>query len=278
MSDIPWTKCEKIGAGTYAVVYRCENKSLNKVIALKQFNIDGKGKTEIFYNESGILRNLDHKNIVKYYGVIEHEDSVGILMEHVSGGTVRKLIAEKGPLREETIQKFSQQILEGLAYLHERQIMHRDIKCSNVLLDKLHNCKLTDFGLSKKNENIRSRSGAKTECGSSYWMSPETLSGETYGWKADIWSFGCTVFEMLNKEPPYYGCTTFMAWQKVTKEGITPPSSASRDCREFMEKCFRMDARNRPSAEELLDDRFILRFNESQNSNIARIEITKALY
>lgn len=263
MSDIPWTKCERIGVGTYAVVYRCENKSLNKEIALKHFNIDGKGKTEIFHNELGILRNLAHQNIVKYYGVLKDRDSVGILMEHVRGGTVRKLIEEKGPLCEETIQKFSQQILEGLAYLHDRKIVHRDIKCSNILLDELHNCKLTDFGLAKEDENIRSRSGAKTDCGSYYWMSPETMLGGKYGYKADIWSFGCTVFEMLTREPPYREHTTFVASHKVMDDGITPPSSASSDCRKFMEKCFSKNAKYRSSAKELLKDRFILAFNES---------------
>ena len=264
MSHIPWTKCERIGAGTFAAVYRCKNNSLNTEVALKQiFNIHGKSKRETFYNEVGILRNLENINIVKYYGTLEDDDSVGILMEYVRGGSVRMLIEEKGPLCEETVRKFSLQILEGLEYLHGRQIIHRDLKCTNVLLDEEHNCKLADFGLSKEDEDIHSVSGAKTDCGSFYWRSPESLSGGKYGWKSDIWSFGCTMFEMLTKEPPYHKDTVVIAANKVISVGVTPPLTTSIHCREFMEMCFKQNAKDRPSAKKLLQHNFILVLNES---------------
>ena len=132
--------------------------------------------------EIHILRKIKHKHIVRYYGTAQDKDSLSIFVEYAKGGTIRKLISEKGALCEKVVSKYSQQILEGLVYLHENGIMHRDLKCANILLDDCGNCKLADFGISKFSESLRSRSGAGTDCGSPNWMSPETIKGEKYGW------------------------------------------------------------------------------------------------
>ena len=261
------TKCEKIGYGAYAAVYRCENKEFGINIAMKQVDcLDNKKKVDALRQEMAILKKIKHKNIVRYYGLrLQENDSISILMEYAKGGTIHKLIKSKGALSEKKVSKYSKHILEGMAYLHENRIAHRDLKCANILLGDSDTCKLSDFGLSKNAQDVRSMSGCKTDCGSVYWMSPESFKGEKYGWKCDIWSFGCTVLEMLNKEPPYRELTYCAAMWKIVNEEMTPhfPLTVSHDCKEFTKVCLKRKPELRPSAQELLSYKFISVFNES---------------
>ena len=139
--------------------------------------------------------------------------------------------------------------------------MHRDLKCANILLDDCGNCKLADFGISKFSESLRSLSGAKTDCGTPYWMSPETIKNVKYGWKSDIWSFGCTVLEMLNGKPPYSEISNRITVMfKITQEGMVTnfPPNTTEDCMVFTKACVKYNPEERPSAECLLSHEFML--------------------
>lgn len=187
-----------IGEGSFGKVYRCEIGDTGIEMVVKQvdtsFN-DEKTQQRIdaLDREIKILSELSHEHIVMYCGMIRDNNSFSLLMEYAKGGSVRKLIKNQGALQERDVSKFCQQILKGVKYLHERQIVHRDIKCDNILLDEYNNCKLADFGISKLADNVRLMSGCGTFCGTVYWMSPEVIQCENYGTKSDIWSFGCTV-------------------------------------------------------------------------------------
>ena len=265
LKNIPLIKCEKIGQGGFATVYRCENKKFNIEIAMKKVEYFDKKekKVDALHKEMEILSKLKHKRIVRYYGIIQDKDSVSILMEYAKGGTIRKLISDKGALCEKKVGKYCQQILDGLAYLHETKIVHRDLKCANILLDNRDNCKLTDFGISKHSHNVRSMSGCHTDTGTVYWMSPECIEGKKYGWKSDIWSFGVTVLEMLNKEPPYRELNPHAAMLKIVEEEMAPffPLGTSDHCILFTKMCFQKDPKTRPSAKDLLEHEFISVWN-----------------
>ena len=257
---IPLTKRELLGRGAFGTVYRYENKDCNVEIAMKQFDCLGnKRLIDSLHQEIQILSKLKHNRIVRYYGIRQDKESVSILMEYAKGGTLRKLISDKGALCEKDVSKYCQQILEGLVYIHEMKIIHRDLKCDNILLDDFYNCKLTDFGISKDAENVRSTSGAETDCGSVYWKSPECIQGIKYGWKSDIWSFGCTVLEMLNKEPPNRKLKAVAAMWKIVhnKMDLDFPSGTSDRCILFTKLCLKKNPNFRPSAKELLSHSFI---------------------
>lgn len=218
-------------------------------------------KLDALQQEIQIYRKIKHKHIVKYYGTAQGNYSLSIFVEYAKGGTIKKLISEKVVLCEKVVSKFSHQILQGLVYLHENGIMHRDIKCANILLDDHGNCKLADFGISKFSESLRSMSGGATDCGTPNWMSPETISEGKYGWKSDIWSFGCTVLEMLNGEPPYSQITNrHTVMFKIVQEGIVTsfPPNTTEDCVVFTKACLQKDPKERPSAKDLLSHEFIL--------------------
>ena len=256
-----------IGQGAYGIVYRYENKYNGFEIAVKQVlvgfqNHKMKEKAASLKLEIKILKKLKHKHIVRYYDMIETNQSISLLMEYVNGGTIYDLISKQGSLPEKEVSKYCQQILKGLGYLHEANIGHRDLKCANILLADYKTCKLADFGISK--EDIRSLSGCKTFCGTIYWMSPECIRGQDYGYKCDIWSFGCIALEMLNGEPPYRAMKVYAAMLKIENKGLNPsfPTGTSDHCLEFIKMCVQKEPQKRPSTTALLGYKFISKYND----------------
>ena len=263
-------KRRKIGHGAFGNVYLCENQDTGTEMAMKQVDISYPHKkveeqVRALHREMEILRKINHKHIVRYFGMLQDKDSISILLEYVKGGTIRDLISSRGALQEKIVGKYCQQILKGLAYLHENKIVHRDLKCANILLEDYNNCKLTDFGVSKHDENVQSISGCDTITGSIYWMSPESIQGKRYGNRSDIWSFGCTVLEMLNTEPPFRKFSIHSAVLKIVQEELVPcfPCSTSDHCKLFVKACFHRNDKLRPAAEELLGYEFVSVCNKS---------------
>lgn len=258
-------KREKIGSGAFATVHRYVDEDSGAEKAVKIIDcFKNIVPIDTIRKEVKILERLSHDYIVKFEGFQKLNDSVFIIMEYAKGGTIKSLIKIIGALLEKKVSKYSRQILEGLAYLHNRGIVHRDLKCENILLDDSDNCKLSDFGISKEDKDIHSRSGCDTDCGTVYWRSPESLQGK-HGWKTDIWSFGCTVLEMLNTEPPYRHLSVYKAMTKIVNEGIVPsfPPNTSSHCVLFTKMCIKKNPKSRPSAKELCQQKFIQMSSES---------------
>ncbi len=153
------------------------------------------------------MRDLEHPNIVKYIytDISEDKDGVDILLEYVPGGSIRSLLDKFGVLDEKIIRIYTRQILQGLDYLHSRGIVHRDLKCANVLVNNDATIKLSDFGASKRlgMHETGHYEKSKSLIGSPYWMAPEVILRQGHGSAADIWSLGCVMIEMLTGKPPW---------------------------------------------------------------------------
>ncbi|XP_036995749.1 mitogen-activated protein kinase kinase kinase 2 isoform X3 [Artibeus jamaicensis] len=176
-----------------------------------------------------------------------------------SKGSIKDQLKAYGALTENVTRKYTRQILEGVHYLHSNMIVHRDIKGANILRDSTGNVKLGDFGASKRLQSIcLSGTGMKSVTGTPYWMSPEVISGEGYGRKADIWSVGCTVVEMLTEKPPWAEYEAMAAIFKIATQPTNPklPPHVSDYTRDFLKRIF-IEAKMRPSAEELLRHMFV---------------------
>ncbi|XP_041467063.1 mitogen-activated protein kinase kinase kinase 2-like isoform X2 [Lytechinus variegatus] len=259
-----WQRGRMLGQGAFGVVYVCYDADTGRELAVKQVptensNTDARKEVQSLKQEIELLRNLQHPRIVQYFGCLEENGTLSIFMEFMSGGSVKDELRNYGPLTEMVTRKYTRQILEGTAYLHDHHIVHRDIKGANVLRAS-GNVKLADFGASTRLQTIHSHiTGMKTVTGTPYWMSPEIINGEGYGRRADVWSIGCTVVEMLTTKPPWADYEAMAAIFKIATQPTDPvlPQSVSNDARNFLNLCFKKTLSERPAAAELLGHNFV---------------------
>ena len=154
----------------------------------------------------------------------------------------------------------TRQTLDGLAYLHREGVLHRDLKADNILLDTDGTCKISDFGISKKSDNIYGNDVTNGMQGSVFWMAPEVVrsQGQGYSAKVDIWSLGCVVLEMFAGRRPWAKEETIGAIYKLGSLNQAPPipddvsETVSPNAINFMLNCFTIDPSERPTAETLL--------------------------
>jgi len=210
--------------------------------------------------EIDLLKDLQHENIVQYLYSSLDDDYLNIFLEYVPGGSVTALLRNYGAFEEPLVKNFVRQILQGLNYLHERDIIHRDIKGANILVDNKGGIKISDFGISKKVEDnlLGKRVNRPSLQGSVFWMAPEVVKQTSHTRKADIWSVGCLVVEMLTGEHPWAQLTQMQAIFKIGSSAKpTIPSDISADAQDFLLKTFDLDYEARPGAGELLQHPWI---------------------
>ncbi|XP_041123029.1 mitogen-activated protein kinase kinase kinase 3-like [Polyodon spathula] len=260
-APVNWRRGKLLGQGAFGRVYLCYDVDTGRELAAKQVQFDPESpetskEVSALECEIQLLKNLRHERIVQYYGCLRDkaDKTLTIFMEYMPGGSVKDQLKAYGALTENVTRKYTRQILEGMSYLHSNMIVHRDIKGANILRDSAGNVKLGDFGASKRLQTIcMSGTGIRSVTGTPYWMSPEVISGEGYGRKADVWSLGCTVVEMLTEKPPWAEFEAMAAIFKIATQPTNPqlPSHISDHCRDFLKRIF-VEAKHRPSAEELL--------------------------
>lgn len=266
-----WMKGALIGQGSFGSVYLALHAITGELIAVKQVEApsvgannpnDARKKSMIdaLKREIALLRDLQHPNIVQYLGCSSTTDHLNIFLEYVPGGSVSTMLNSYGPLKEPLVRSFCRQIVTGLVYLHGKDIIHRDIKGANILVDNKGAIKISDFGISKKVEatNLLAATGNQNKNrpsmqGSVFWMAPEVVKQTSYTRKADIWSLGCLVIEMLTGEHPYPDCSQLQAIFKIggAKASPTIPDDVSEEAVVFLKSTFEMNQHDRPSSEEL---------------------------
>ncbi|XP_047168788.1 mitogen-activated protein kinase kinase kinase YODA-like [Vigna umbellata] len=257
-----WKKGKLLGSGSFGHVYLGFNSESGEMCAVKEvtlFSDDPKSmeSAKQFMQEIHLLSRLQHPNIVRYYGSETVDDKLYIYLEYVSGGSIHKLLREYGQFGELVIRSYTQQILSGLAYLHAKNTLHRDIKGANILVDPTGRVKLADFGMAK---HITGQSCPLSFKGTPYWMAPEVIKNSNgCNLAVDIWSLGCTVLEMATTKPPWFQYEGVAAMFKIgnSKELPTIPDHLSNEGKDFVRKCLQRNPYDRPSASELLDHPFV---------------------
>ncbi|KAJ4831895.1 hypothetical protein Tsubulata_018102 [Turnera subulata] len=278
-----WKKGRLLGRGTFGDVFLGFNSESGEMCAMKEvtlFSDDAKSKesAQQLGQEIALLSRLQHPNIVQYYGsetvnskqpmfytvssigsfcIEQVGDKLYIYLEYVSGGSIYKLLQDYGQFGEIAIRSYTQQILSGLAYLHAKNTVHRDIKGANILVDPSGRVKLADFGMAK---HITGQSCPLSFKGSPYWMAPEVIKNSNgCNLAVDIWSLGCTVLEMATTKPPWSQYEGVAAMFKIgnSKELPAIPDHLSDEGKDFVRQCLQRNPSNRPTSAQLLEHPFV---------------------
>ncbi|CAI0395441.1 unnamed protein product [Linum tenue] len=256
-----WIKGELLGRGSFGSVYEGMSHD-GFFFAIKEVSLldqGSQGRQSIYQLEQVIhsKKILEINSAVMSVFSLQDESNLYIFLELVTKGSLLNLY-QRYHLRDSQVCAYTRQILHGLKYLHDRDVVHRDIKCANILVDASGSVKLADFGLAKATK----LNDVKSCKGTAFWMAPEVVNrkNQGYGLPADIWSLGCTVLEMLTQKIPYSDLECMQALFRIGR-GVPPtvPDSLSRDARDFILQCLQVNPDDRPTAAQLLDHPFVQR-------------------
>ncbi|KAJ4710419.1 Protein kinase [Melia azedarach] len=262
---------DEIGKGAYGRVYKGLDLENGDFVAIKQVSLENIAQEDlnIIMQEIDLLKNLNHKNIVKYLGSLKTKTHLHIVLEYVENGSLANIIKPNkfGPFPESLVAVYIAQVLEGLVYLHEQGVIHRDIKGANILTTKEGLVKLADFGVATK--LTEADLNTHSVVGTPYWMAPEVIEMSGVCAASDIWSVGCTVIELLTCVPPYYDLQPMPALFRIVQDEHPPiPDSLSPDITDFLRQCFKKDARQRPDAKTLLSHPWIQNCRRALQSSL----------
>jgi serine/threonine protein kinase len=199
----------EIGRGAMGIVYKAKDPMLERIVAIKTINLtmdkDGAEMYEKrFYQEARAAGGLNHPNIVTIYDIGRSESLCYMAMEYIEGAELRTLLLPGKPLPVQKALSIAAQVAEGLAYAHERGVVHRDIKPANIMVPETGPVKITDFGIARmRTSNVQTQTGMMM--GSPKYMSPEQVIGKRADHRADLFSLGVILYEMLTGAAPFTG-------------------------------------------------------------------------
>ncbi|BFZ08682.1 hypothetical protein BsWGS_11721 [Bradybaena similaris] len=249
-----------IGNGSYGEVWLAKHKRDKKQYVLKKMNLGKASKRErkSAEQEAKLLSNLKHPNIVSYKDSFETGGFLYIAMQYCEGGDLyARLKEQKGcPLEERQVVEWFVQIAMALQYMHERNILHRDLKTQNIFLTKSKIIKVGDLGIARILES--SSAMATTLIGTPYYMSPELFSNKPYNYKSDVWALGCCVYEMTTLKHAFNARDMNSLVYKILKGKMPPmPSQYSSELLVLMRSMLLQDPEKRPSVNRILRDPYI---------------------
>jgi serine/threonine protein kinase len=259
-------------------VYVAKNKITSAMVAIKQMDMAKQPRKELIVNEIILMKELSHPNIVNYLDsfLIKNCAELWVIMEYMEGGSLTDVI-EANTISERQTSAICFEAVKGLAHLHSKNIIHRDIKSDNVLLDARGNIKISkwsrkdlmcvyftdsyypfkaDFGMCAK--LTKDRYKRATTIGTPYWMAPEVVKQKEYGPKIDVWSLGIMAIEMIEGEPPYLDEEPLKALFLIATNGtpqLKNPDDLTRECKSFLGHCLEVSVDKRSSMSGLIQVR-----------------------
>ncbi|KAM4663124.1 mitogen-activated protein kinase kinase kinase kinase 5 isoform 2-T2 [Discoglossus pictus] len=254
---------QRVGSGTYGDVYKARNLQTGELAAVKIIKLEPGDDFSLIQQEIFMVKECKHTNIVAYFGSYLCREKLWICMEYCGGGSLQDIYHVTGPLSECQIAYMCRETLQGLAYLHCKGKMHRDIKGANILLTDNGDIKLADFGVAAKiTATIAKR---KSFIGTPYWMAPEVAAVEKnggYNQLCDIWAVGITSIELGELQPPMFDLHPMRALFLMSKSSFQPPKLKEKlkwtpVFHNFVKVSLTKNPKKRPTAERLLTHAFV---------------------
>ncbi|KAJ8280779.1 hypothetical protein GJAV_G00058890 [Gymnothorax javanicus] len=250
-----YEKIKVVGRGAFGIVHLCRRFSDGALVILKEIPVEQMTRDERLsaQNECQVLKLLSHPNIIEYYENFLEDKALMIAMEYAPGGTLADYIQKRcnSLLDEDTIMHFFVQILLALYHVHNKLILHRDLKTQNILLDKHQMIvKIGDFGISKI---LVSKSKAYTVVGTPCYISPELCEGKPYNQKSDIWALGCVLYELASLKRAFEAANLPALVLKIMSGTFAPISDRySPELRQLILSMLNLDPSNRPQLSEIM--------------------------
>ncbi|RDX71410.1 Serine/threonine-protein kinase STY17 [Mucuna pruriens] len=243
----------KVGSGSFGDLYRgtyCSQDVAIKVLKPERISTD---MLKEFAQEVYIMRKIRHKNVVQFIGACTRPPNLCIVTEFMSRGSLYDFLhKQRGVFKLPSLLKVAIDVSKGMNYLHQNNIIHRDLKTANLLMDENEVVKVADFGVAR----VQSQSGVMTaETGTYRWMAPEVIEHKPYDQKADVFSFGIALWELLTGELPYSYLTPLQAAVGVVQKGLRPtiPKNTHPRLSELLQRCWQQDPMLRPDFSEIIE-------------------------
>ncbi|KAH0787686.1 AGC family protein kinase [Histomonas meleagridis] len=245
---------KEIGKGGFGRAILVRSITTHEYRVVKELDLTGLSPSakKASLKEAAILKTLKHTNIIRYRNCVHRKDKILILMDYADGGDLSTYLRNrKGVfIGEEQILDYFVQICLALKYIHDRKILHRDLKPQNVFLSRGNIIKLGDFGISTTLDHTEDM--AKTTIGTPTYCSPEICIGKRYNSKSDIWSLGCILYEMITLRKAFTGANiTDLMKQIILKQPAPMPIHYSEDLKSVVRLLLSKDPRSRPTINEI---------------------------
>ncbi|XP_032886192.1 mitogen-activated protein kinase kinase kinase 1 [Amblyraja radiata] len=261
-----WFKGQQIGLGAFSSCYQAQDQGTGTLMAVKQVTYVRNTSTEqeevvqTLREEIRMMGHLYHPNIIRMLGATCEKSNYNLFVEWMAGGSVSHLLNKYGAFKEQVIINYNEQLLRGLAYLHENQIIHRDIKGANLLIDSTgQRLRIADFGAAARLASKGTGAGEFQGqlLGTIAFMAPEVLRGQPYGRSCDVWSVGCVIIEMACAKPPWNAekhSNHLALIFKIASATSAPtiPNHLSPALRDVALRCLELQPQERPASRELL--------------------------
>uniref|UniRef100_A0A8C8DU44 MAP/microtubule affinity-regulating kinase 3 n=1 Tax=Oryzias sinensis TaxID=183150 RepID=A0A8C8DU44_9TELE len=246
-----------IGKGNFAKVKLARHILTGKEVAIKIIDKTQLNPTSLqkLFREVRIMKTLNHPNIVQLFEVIETEKTLYLVMEYASGGEVFDYLVAHGRMKEKEARAKFRQIVSAVYYCHQKNIVHRDLKAENLLLDADSNIKIADFGFSNE---FTEGSKLDTFCGSPPYAAPELFQGKKYdGPEVDIWSLGVILYTLVSGSLPFDGQNLKELRERVLRGKYRVPFYMSTDCEGILRRFLVLNPAKRCSLEQIMKDKWI---------------------
>ncbi|KAG7332635.1 hypothetical protein KOW79_004469 [Hemibagrus wyckioides] len=247
-----------LGKGGFAKCYELTDLSAGKVFAAKiipHARVAKPHQREKINREIELHRGLSHKHIVHFYHHFEDKDNIYILLEYCSRRSLAHILKARKVLTEPEVRYYLKQTVTALKYLHDQEILHRDLKLGNLFVSDSMDLKVGDFGLAAKLEPVSNR--RKTICGTPNYLSPEVLNKEGHGWESDVWALGCVMYTLLQGKPPFETNNLKETYRCIKEARYSLPSSLSLPARQLIASMLSRDPADRPRLDEIAQHEFL---------------------